>query len=67
MLQELAARTGTNVWAIVSMFFFLVAWVAIAVWVYRTRPEDLDARAHLALEGEGDQWRATPSGARTER
>jgi hypothetical protein len=55
MLQELAARTGATVWAIVSMLCFLVAWLAIAVWVYRTRPEDLEARAHLALEGEGDQ------------
>jgi hypothetical protein len=67
MLQELAAQTGASAWAIGSMIFFVVAWVAIAVWVARTRPEDLDARARLALEGDADAGQEVPPGTRTER
>jgi len=67
MLQELAAQTGAGVWAIASMIFFVVAWLGIAVWVFRTRPEELQARARLALEGDAEDWQGTPSGARTER
>jgi low affinity Fe/Cu permease len=66
MLQELAAQTGASAWAIGSMFFFVVAWVAIAVWVARTRPEDLDARARLALEGDAEDGPGVPPGTRTE-
>jgi hypothetical protein len=67
MLQELAAQTGAGVWVIASMIFFVVAWLGIAVWVFRTRPEDLQARARLALEGDAEDWQDTPSGTRTER
>ena len=56
MLQELAAETGANIWAIASMIFFFVAWLGIAAWVYRTRPETFDARARLPLEGDAEQW-----------
>jgi hypothetical protein len=52
MLQELAARSGATAWAIASMLFFLAVYLVIAVRVFRTRPEDLDARARLALEGD---------------
>jgi hypothetical protein len=67
MLQELAARTGASGWAIASMLFFLVVWLVIAVRVFRTRPEELEARARLALEGDAEDRKAVPSGARTER
>ena len=52
MLQELAARTGAADWAIASMLFFLAIWLVITVRVFRTRPEELEARARLALEGD---------------
>jgi hypothetical protein len=67
MLQELAAETGASAWAIGSMIFFAVAWVAIAVRVVRTRPEDLEARARLALEGEAEDWQGVSRGTRTDR
>ena len=66
MLQELAAQTGAGVWAIASMIFFVVAWLGIAVWVLRIRPEDLEARARLALEGDDQDWQGVVSGTRTE-
>jgi hypothetical protein len=52
MLQDLVARTGAAAWAIGSMLFFLAAWVAVVVWVVRSRPEDMDARARLPLDPE---------------
>ncbi len=61
MLQELAARTGASTWAIASMLFFIVFYAVVAVRVFRTRPEELDAMARLALEGDGD----TPADARS--
>jgi hypothetical protein len=67
MLQELAAQTGASAWAIGSMIFFVVAWVAIAVWVVRIRPEDLDTRARLALEGDADDEQGITPGTRTAR
>jgi len=67
MLQELASETGAGVWAIVSMFFFFVAWLGIAAWVYRTRPEEFEARARLPLEGDTGQWQGVPSETSTER
>ena len=67
MLQELAAQTGASAWAIASMIFFVVAWVAIAARVVRSRPEDLEARAHLALEGDADDRLGVPPATRTDR
>ena len=52
MLQELAAQTGDSAWSIVSMLFFLAFYVVIAVRTLRARPEDLDRRARLVLEGD---------------
>ena len=66
MLQELAAATGASGWAIASMIFFAAVWAAIAWWVVRARPEDLEARARLVLEGEGGERRGDPSGTRTD-
>ena len=67
MLQELAAQTGASALAIASMIFFMVAWVAIAVWVVRTRREDMEARARLALEGDAENSQGVPPETRTER
>jgi hypothetical protein len=54
VLQELAARTGAATWAIASMLFFLGVWLAIAWRVWRTRPEELEARARLVLGDDED-------------
>ena len=35
------------------MLFFLGAWLAIAWRIWRTRPEELEARARLALGDDG--------------
>ena len=67
MLQELAAETGAGGWAIASMLFFAVIWLVIAGRVIRARPDDMDARARLALEGDGEQLRRDPSAPPTER
>jgi len=67
MLQELAAHTGASGWVIGSMVFFVAAWAAIAWRVFRTRPEEFDARARLALEGEAEEGRRVPPATRTER
>jgi len=66
-LQELAAQTGAGVWVIASMIFFVVAWLGIAVWVVRTRPEVLEARARLALEGEAEDRQEGPPATRADR
>jgi hypothetical protein len=50
MLQELAARTGASAWVVASMLFFIAVWAAVAVGVYRARPEDMEACARLALD-----------------
>ena len=52
MLQELAASTGASVWAITSMLFFLAVYLVVAVRVFRTRREELDAQARLVLDDE---------------
>ena len=66
MLQELAVQTGAGVWVIASMIFFVVVWLVIALLVVRVRPEVLDARARLALEGENEDG-GVPSGTRADR
>jgi cbb3-type cytochrome oxidase subunit 3 len=67
MLQELAAETGASLWAIGSMAFFFLVWLGIAVWVYRSRPEDFSARARLALEDDMNEWHGVPSRPRSDR
>mgnify|MGYP003592633731 CR=1 FL=1 len=63
MLQELAARSGASLWAVVSMLFFVAVWVVIATRVVRARPEEMDARARLPLEGDGEGTAELPLGA----
>jgi hypothetical protein len=63
VLQELAAETGAAVWAIASMLFFLAAWVAVVVWIARKRPEEMDARARLPLEGDGERTQESGVGS----
>jgi len=63
MLQELATRTGASTWAAVSMLFFNAVWAFVAVRTFRARDEELDARARLALEGDGDAPAELPPGA----
>jgi hypothetical protein len=65
MLQDLAARTGATPWVVASMLFFIGIWVCIAVGVLRARPEDMDARARLALEGDETAAAHTPPGTGT--
>ena len=66
VLQELAARTGAAAWAIGSMLFFLAVWVAVVVWVVRKRPEEMEARARLPLEGDREGLRVPESGLRNQ-
>ncbi|MGE5199318.1 MAG: hypothetical protein ACM3H9_06735 [Rhodospirillaceae bacterium] len=63
MLQELAEGTGATAWVVASMLFFIGVWAWIAVSVVRARPEDMDARARLALED--DESAADGAPART--
>ncbi|MCZ7651666.1 MAG: hypothetical protein M5U13_11110 [Thermoanaerobaculia bacterium] len=64
MLRELVAATGAGAWAAGSLLFFLAVWVGIAVWTLRARAEEMEARARLALDGEGtDRSEAPPRGA----
>lgn len=67
VLQELAAGSGTTAWAIASLVFFLIAWLAIAARVARARRGDMEARARLALEGDGPDRRDALPGAPPER
>jgi hypothetical protein len=67
VLQELVAETGAGVWAIASMVFFGIVWLAVAVWVFRTRPEEFESRARLALEGEAEDGQGVPPATRAER
>ncbi|MCU0251421.1 MAG: hypothetical protein MUE61_14520 [Vicinamibacterales bacterium] len=55
MLQELAGETGAAGWAIASMLFFAVVWLIIVWRVVRARPDEMEARARLALEGEAEE------------
>ena len=63
MLQELAAQTGASAWAIAAMLFFLGVWLVITVKLFRTRSEDMEARARLALEGDDDNRAGNASDA----
>jgi len=65
MLQELAAQTGATAWAIASLLFFLGIWLVITVQVLRTPDATLEARARLALEGDGGSPTESPSDAGT--
>ena len=38
-------------------------WIAIAVWLWRARPEDLEAHARLALEGDDASPKENEPGA----
>lgn len=53
MLQELASP-GTAVWAVVSLLFFVAVYAYVTVRVFRTRAEDLEATARLAID-DGEQ------------
>lgn len=50
MLQELGASTNASTWAVASMLFFVAVYVVVAVQVFRARPDELDARARMALD-----------------
>jgi hypothetical protein len=54
MLQDLAGATGAPGWAIGSMLFFLGLWLAIALATWRARPEAMEERARLPLDGDAD-------------
>jgi len=62
MLQELAAGTGASGWAIGSLIFFLIAWLAIAVRVVRARRDEMESRARLALDDEAPERMGIPPG-----
>ncbi|MGE0813305.1 MAG: hypothetical protein AB7O28_07720 [Vicinamibacterales bacterium] len=49
MLQDLATSSSTFL-AVVSLLFFVVVYAVVALRVYLARPEDLAARARMALD-----------------
>ncbi|MFA6109823.1 MAG: hypothetical protein WDA75_13740 [Candidatus Latescibacterota bacterium] len=49
MLQELAARTGAQAWAIASMLFFLLAFLTVAALAWHTEPTWAERCARLPL------------------
>lgn len=59
MLQELTAQTGASGFAVASLLFFVAAWIVITVRVYRTRPDQFDAWAQLALDDGDDETDAS--------
>jgi len=67
MLQELATRTGAQIWVIASMLFFVAAYAVVAVRAWRTEPEVLNACAHLPLAGDGEAGHAEPNPSRADR
>jgi hypothetical protein len=52
MLQELGASTNASTWAVASMLFFVAVYLVVTVRVFRARPDELDARARMALDDE---------------
>lgn len=53
MLQELAAGSdAASAWAVASMLFFVVVYAVVTVQTFSARPDDLDAKARLVLEGD---------------
>ncbi len=50
MLEEMAAESGMTAWAVVSLLFFVVVYVVVAVRAIRARREDLRAWASLPLD-----------------
>ena len=61
MLQQLAGETGASGWAIASMAFFFAVWLVITIATWRARPEVMDERARLPLDGEADPAAAPES------
>ena len=61
MLQELGTNTGAGAWATASMLFFLAVFLVVTVRTFKARPEELDAQARLALDGDDDRAQV-PSG-----
>jgi cbb3-type cytochrome oxidase subunit 3 len=56
MLQELATGSNASAWAIGSLLFFIAVYAFVVVRTWRARPEDLAARARMALDdGEGSE------------
>lgn len=53
MLQELAAQTGAQIWAIASMLFFLLAFLVVTLLVWRLESEVANRCARLPLAGDG--------------
>lgn len=52
MLQELGASTNAATWAVASMLFFIAVYLVATVQVFRTRTDEMDARARMALDDE---------------
>ena len=50
MLQELTTQTGAGLWAIASLLFFIAVYAFVAVRLFRTKPEELEAQARLVLD-----------------
>ena len=49
MLPDLATNLSTTL-AVASLLFFVVVYLVVTVRVFRTNANELDARAHMALD-----------------
>ncbi len=49
MLQDLATNLSTTL-AIASLLFFVAVYIVVTIGVFRTGADELDARAHMALD-----------------
>ena len=50
VLQELTADSGAAAWAIGSLLFFIAVYTFVAARIVRANPDDLAARARMALD-----------------
>jgi len=49
MLQDLATNLSTTL-AVASLLFFVAVYIVVTIGVFRTGADELDARAHMALD-----------------
>lgn len=53
MLQDLATNLSTTL-AVASLLFFVAVYIVVTIGVFRTRADELDARARLVLDDGSD-------------
>ncbi len=62
MLEDLATNLSTTL-AVASLLFFVAVYIVVTVGVFRTGADELDARAHMALDPESSPSRGAGNAA----